>query len=598
MQPNDSRNTIMFVICAVVLLLAYQVFVMQPAEQRRATAARAAASQVAPGAPAIPGAPAAQPTSQFVPRPQAAGASPRVKIDTPAVSGSVNLRGARLDDLFLKNYRQAVARDAPPVELFRPEGADRAYFADVGWAGSGAALPGPNTVWTLASGTELAPGRPLTLTWSNGQGLNFKRTFTVDELYMFTVTDTVANLGSAPVQIAPYASVQRQGLPADLTNNFIIHEGAVGVLGERLKLHKFKDWKEKGGESAPSTGGWLGVTDKYWLAAVIPEQGDSVQGQFRVSNVGGVDVYEANFVEAARTLAPGTQTSETVRIFAGAKKVSVLRDYENNLGIIQLDQSVDWGNFWFLTRPIFSLLAIFQGLVGNFGIAILVLTMAVRLVMFPLANKSYESITKMKKLQPQMEEIKKKNDKDPQKQQQEIMALYQREKINPLMGCLPMLVQIPVFYALYKVLFVTLEMRHAPFFGWIRDLSAPDPTTIINLFGLIPWDPATTPIIGGILNGPLHLGVLPLLYGLTMWLTTAMSPPPSNDPTQKLIFQFMPILFTFMMVHFPAGLLIYWSFSNVLTILQQYVIMRRFQVDNPIDDIIARLSGRKPASAK
>ena len=599
MQPNDSRNTILFVICAVVMLLAYQVFVMQPAEERRAAAARAAASQTqaAPGVPAIPGAPAAQPTSQFVPRAEAAGATPRVQIDTPAVSGSVNLRGARLDDLYLKDYRQAVDRDSPPVELFRPEGADRAYFADVGWAGS-AGLPGPATLWTVASGSQLAPGQPLILTWNNGQGLSFTRTIAVDELYMFTVTDTVANLGSVPVQVAPYASVQRQGLPEDLTNNFIIHEGAVGVLGERLKLHKFKAWREKGGETAPSTGGWLGVTDKYWLAAVIPDQGDSVQGQFRVSNVGGVDVYEANFVAGARTLAPGTQTTETVRIFAGAKKVSVLRDYENSLGIVQLDQAVDWGNFWFLTRPIFSMLAFFQGLVGNFGVAILVLTLVVRLVMFPLANKSYESITKMKKLQPQMEEIKKKNEKDPAKQQQEIMAMYQREKINPLMGCLPMLVQIPVFYALYKVLFVTLEMRHAPFFGWIRDLSAPDPTTILNLFGAIPWNPGATPLIGGILDGPLHLGVLPLLYGFTMWLTMAMSPPPSNDPTQKLIFQLMPILFTFMMVHFPAGLLIYWSFSNVLTIFQQYVIMRRFQVDNPIDDVIARLKGRKPAAAK
>ena len=588
MQQDNSRNTILFVICAVAMLLAYQFFVMGP-QQKRLEAERRQAAVVAQANPIAAAAPGA---AAFVNRPQAVGASPRAPVENASVRGSINLRGARLDDLFLKDYRESIARDAPPVELFRPEGAKQAYFADVGWTGT-APTPNPNTIWTLTSGANLTPTTPLTLTHDTGQGLIFTRVITVDDRYMFTVTDTVVNRGAAPVQLAPYASVQRQGLPADLTKNMIIHEGAVGILGDRLKLIKFKQWLEKGGETTASTGGWVGVTDTYWLAAVIPNQPEQAQGQFRVSTVNGVDVYEANFVGAARTLAPGMQTTETTRLFAGAKKVSVLADYEKSLNIPKFDQAIDWGNFWFFTRPLFSVLTFFHKLVGNFGIAILLLTVTVKLAFFPLANKSYESISKMKKLQPQMEEIKKKYEKDPQKQQQEVMALYQREKINPLMGCLPILVQIPVFYALYKVLFVTLEMRHAPFFGWIRDLSAPDPTTIWNLFGLLPFNPALVPVVGGFLDGPLHIGVWAIIMGFTMWLQQAMSPPPSADPTQKLIFQFLPIIFTFTLAHFAAGLVIYWSWNNSLSIMQQYVIMRRFKVDNPIDDIIGKLRGRK-----
>jgi YidC/Oxa1 family membrane protein insertase len=593
MEQDNARNTMIFVVCAMAILFIYQFLVMGPAQERRRTEAQTRAAAVAanPTLAIAPGSPT------FVDRAQALGQVPRVKIDTPSVVGSVSLKGARLDDLFLKGYRQTIAKNSPPVELFRPEGAKQAYFADLGWTGA-LAGPTPNTVWTLASGDLLAPGKPVVLTYDNGQGLSFTRTIAVDDTFMFTVSDTVANRGAAPVQIAPYASVQRQGLPGDLTANMILHEGAVGYLGERLKFLKFKDWKKKGQEIAASTGGWVGVTDKYWLAAVIPDQKEQVQGAFRVSTVNGVDVYEANFVGPARTLAPGQQTAQTTRVFAGAKKVSVLQDYEKNLGIPRLDNAVDWGNFWFFTRPIFWVLEQFHKAVGNFGIAILLLTVTVKLLFFPLANKSYESMTKMKKLQPQQEEIKKKYEKDPAKAQQEVMALFQREKVNPLTGCLPILIQIPVFYALYKVLFVTLEMRHAPFFGWIRDLSAPDPTTILNLFGLIPWDPGTTPLIGSFLIGPLHIGVWPLILGFTMWLQQAMSPPPSTDPTQKMIFQFFPIIFTFMLARSPAGLVIYWCWNNFLTILQQYVIMRKFKVDNPIDSVIARLSGRRTADAK
>ena len=593
MEQDNSRNTMLFVACAVALLLAYQYFFMRPAELQREALARSQAAAAASnplGASAVAG-------TAFVSRDKALAQSPRVKIDTPSLTGSVSLKGGRIDDLYLKGYRETLAKDSPAVELFRPEGAQQAYFADLGWSGASAA-PTPDTVWTQAAGGELAPGKPVTLTWDNGQGLKFNRTIAVDDTFMFTITDQVTNSGAAPVQLAPYASVQRQGLPSNLSVSQIIHEGAVGELGGQLRLIKFKDWKKKGLETDASTGGWVGVTDKYWLASVIPEQNEPVQGSFRVSTVGGVDVYEANFVGPVRTLAPGAQTVQTTHVFAGAKKVSVLQDYQKSLGVPRFDQAVDWGNFWFFTRPIFWLLETYHGAIANFGLSILLLTITIKLLFFPLANKSYESMTKMKKLQPQMEELKKRFDKDPAKQQQEIMELYKREKVNPLSGCLPLIVQIPVFYSLYKVLFVTIEMRHAPFFGWIHDLSAPDPTVIWNLFGLLPYDPATLPLVGSIFAGPLHIGVWPLILGATMWLQQAMSPPPSTDPTQKLIFQFFPIIFTFTLAHSPAGLVIYWCWNNTLTILQQYVIMRRFKVDNPVDDLIARLSGRRTAVVK
>jgi YidC/Oxa1 family membrane protein insertase len=594
MPDNNSRNTIIFLVCAVALFVLYQVLVLDPAAKRRQAeiASQQPAASAALGAPGMPGV-AAAPVE--VTRESAITASPRVPIATPALSGSLSLKGARIDDLYLMNYRETVDRESPPVELFRPEGTKFAWFADLGWTGANVpGLPDADTVWTLAQGSTLAPGQPVTLTYSNGQGLTFTRNISVDERFMFTVTDTVANTGAAPITLAPYGSVQRQGVPPELGSNQIVHEGAIGWLDGKLRQVKYKKWaKDGGGPALASTGGWVGITDKYWLAALIPGQGDAVQGQFRETSAGGISVFDANFVGQPRVVPNGRQVTNTTHVFAGAKTVPMLREYSKQLNVERLDWSVDWGNFWFLTRPIFSFLAYIFGHVGNFGVAILLLTVAVRVIFFPLANKQYESMTKMKKVQPQMEELRKKYKEDPAKQQQELLALYQREKVNPVAGCLPLLLQIPVFYALYKVLTVTIEMRHAHFVGWMNDLSARDPTTIWNLFGLAPWDPAMAPLIGGLLGGPLHLGVLPLLYGVTMWLTMAMSPP-APDPVQQKIFQFMPLIFTFIMAPFAVGLLIYWTWSNVLTILQQYVIMRRFKVDNPIDRIIRKFTG-KPA---
>jgi YidC/Oxa1 family membrane protein insertase len=367
------------------------------------------------------------------------------------------------------------------------------------------------------------------------------------------------------------------------------------VLADRLEMIKFNKWRGRDEPlSRSSEGGWLGITDKYWLAALIPDQSTPVTAAFKRTPAGGINIFEANYVGPARTLAPNTQVSNTTRLFAGAKRVSVLESYEQKLAIPRFDSAVDWGNLWFLTKPIFTFLHWIQQHVGNFGVAILLLTVVMKAVFFPLANKSYASFAKLKKLTPKMEELKKKYAKDPQKQQQELMALYQKEGANPIAGCLPILLQIPVFYALYKVLFVTLEMRHAPFFGWIRDLSARDPTTIWNLFGLIPWNPATTPLIGGFLDNALHIGVWPILYGLMMWLQQSLSPQMA-DPVQKRIFQFFPILFTFFITNLAVGLVIYWTWSTLLGIAQQWVIMRRYRAENPIDGFLARFGlGPKP----
>jgi len=603
MQDDSSRNTIIFLVCALALFIVYQMFVLEPAQKRRA-AELAAQRPAAVATAAQPGAPGA-PTIQAPPpvtRAAALAASPRVPVSTPSLQGSVSLKGARIDDLVLTEYRTAVSKTSPPVELFRPEGAPHAWFADFGWTGANVpGLPTASTLWTLAEGTKLAPGQPVVMTYSNGAGLTFTRRIAVDDKFMFTVTDTVANSGTMPVTLAPYGSVQRQGVPPEVGKNQIVHEGVTGWLDGRVRRFKYKDLQKKPPEQFNSVGAWTGITDKYWLAALIPTPTDQVYAVFGNTKTSGIDVFEANFTGAARAINPGQQVSVTQHLFAGAKTVPQLQAYQKQLGVAHLDEAVDWGMFWFLTRPIFQFLQFIYQHVGNFGIAILLLTVAVRVIFFPLANKSYESMTKMKKVQPLVEEMRKKFKDDPAKQQQEMMALYQREKVNPLAGCLPLLLQIPVFFALYKVLSVTIEMRHAPFFGWITDLSAPDSTNIWNLFGLLPWNPAAVPLLGSFIgstatqHGFLALGVLPLLYGLTMWLTTSMNPP-APDPTQQKIFQLMPIMFTFIMAPFAAGLLIYWTWSNVLTSIQQYVIMRRFKVDNPIDQLIARMTGKAKAT--
>jgi len=595
MRDDNTRNTIIFFVCAALLLLVYQVFVIDPQSKRqaeqRARETPAAASATAPAMPAVP---------QAVARQVAVAASPRVPIATPSLKGSISLRGARIDDLFLVKYRETIKKDSPAVELLRPEGTQFAWLAEVGWTGQNVpGLPGSQTVWTLSRGSTLAPGQPVTLTYANGQGLTFTRTIAVDDKYMFTVTDTVANANATPITLAPYGSVQRQGVPPGLGRNGVIHEGGMGWLEKRRPL-KYAKWEKDG--SSPlytATGGWIGITDHYWLAAMIPAQNQQIRGQYRLTRLPTANVLDANYVGQAQVVPAGQQITHSVHVFAGAKETPVLREYQTKLGAAHLDEAIDWGMLWFLTRPVYDFLTWLYGYIGNFGLAILALTVVVRLIFFPLANKQYESMTKMKKVQPAMEELRKKFKDDPAKQQQELLALYQREKVNPLAGCLPIFLQIPVFFALFKVLQLAIDMRHAPFFGYIKDLSAPDPTTIFNLFGLIPWDPGTLPLLGSLFAygtppGFLHIGALPILYGITTWLTTAMSPP-APDPIQQRIFQLMPLLFTFIMAQFAIGLLVYYTWSNCLTALQQYVIMRRFKVDNPIDQLIRRVTGKPKA---
>lgn len=599
MRDDNTRNTIIFFVCAALLLLVYQVFVIDPqarrqAEERARQAPAAATATVnGPAAPSVP---------QAVTRQAAIQAAPRVPISTPSLKGSLSLKGARIDDLYLVKYRQTLDKGSPPVELLRPEGAQFAQFADIGWTGANVpGLPDSQTVWTLAEGSVLAPGQPVTLTYANGQGLTFTRVLSVDDKYMFTVSDTVANTSGQPITIAPFGSVQRQGVPPTLGKNGVIHEGGMGWLEKRRPL-KYAKWQKDGTTPAyTSTGGWIGITDHYWLTAVIPAQNQQIQGQYRLTKAPGLNLLDANYVGQAKTIGAGRQITHTMHVFAGAKQSPLLKEYQAKLGIAHLDEAIDWGMLWFLTRPVFDFLAYIHGHVGNFGVAILLLTVVVRLIFFPLANKQYESMTKMKKVQPAMEELRKKFKDDPAKQQQELLALYQREKVNPLAGCLPIFLQIPVFFALFKVLQLAIDMRHAPFVGYIKDLSAPDPTTIFNLFGLIPWDPGTAPLIGSLLGygyppGFLHIGILPILYGITTWLTTSMSPP-APDPMQQRIFQLMPLLFTFIMAQFAIGLLVYYTWSNILTAIQQYVIMRRFKVDNPIDQLIRKVTGKGKAPA-
>ena len=599
MPPQDnSRNTIIFVVIAAIMLVAYSFFVMEPQAARRKAAQQAAAEQTVAGPAPVTGAsPVAAVFTEDRTVALARGGA-RVPIQTGTVTGSLSLRGARVDDLFLTGYQETNEAGSPPVELFRPEGMRHAYQAQFGWNGPNVpgGVPGPATPWRLTQGATLTPTTPVTLTWDNGAGLRFTRRIAIDAQYLFTITDTVANFSAQPITIAPWGRIERQGVPSTLGTNQILHEGGIGTFGADGKYTtqqlKYKGWAKKPVQEHSSTGGWMGITDKYWLAALIPQQDEQIEAAFRVTETPNADIHSATMLGEAHTIAPGRQITETQRLFAGAKRKEILADYENSLDLPRFIYAIDWGFLFFLTRPMFIVVEFFFGLFGNFGLAILALTLVVRLIMFPLANKSYESMSKMRTLQPKMEELKKKFPDDPAAQQKELMALYQKEKINPLAGCLPLLVQIPFFYAVYKMLTVTIEMRHQPFFGWITDLSAPDPSTIWTLYGLIPWDPSSAPLIGTYLVGTFALSILAIFYGLTMWLQMAMSPP-APDPMQRRIFQFMPIVFTFIMATFPAGLLIYWAWSNILTIIQQYVIMHRLKAENPIDTFIERIRKAK-----
>jgi YidC/Oxa1 family membrane protein insertase len=511
----------------------------------------------APGATVAGAAPAAET------REQAIAEQPRIKIDTPRLHGSVALTGGRIDDLTLATYHETTDPHSPEVVLLWPTGTKEPYFAEFGWVAgtSGLKVPGPDTRWTASDGT-LTPNSPLTLTWDNGAGLVFTRVISVDENYMFTVRDSVRNAGNTPVSLLPYSLISRTGTP-HVSGYYILHEGLIGELGGSLREVKYSALSPDKPDDFTSTGGWLGFTDKYWLTALVPDQKEEIKARLTHQLENGVDRYQSDFLGSSVTIPADGTASTSTRFFAGAKEVNLLDAYAAS-GIPHFDLAIDFGWFYFLTKPIFLALQFFYGILGNFGLAILLLTLIIKLLFFPLANKSYKAMSKMKLLQPEMQKIRERFPDDKARQQQEIMAMYKRVGANPLAGCLPIVIQIPVFFSLYKVLFVTIEMRHAPFFGWIHDLSAPDPTSFANLFGLLPFAPPTM----------LMIGAWPLIMGVTMFLQQKLNPQPV-DPVQARMFMFLPIVFTYMLSAFPAGLVIYWAWNNLLSITQQWVIMHR-----------------------
>jgi len=577
----DNRNMILAIVLSVTIILGFEFF----NNQRRVPAPEAGNQgkqtvSPVPDPAAVPmAAPRANlpaPPGGMTPSPTAPGgarsretvlmAMPRLKIASSRLHGSIALKGGRIDDLTLADYHEDLDPGSPDIVLLSPQGTENAYHAEFGWVAVGdTPVPGPDTLWK-ANRSVLIPEAPVTLSWDNGQGLRFLKTIALDRDYMFSITQRVENSGATPVTFYPYGFVARTGTP-EVTRFFILHEGMLGVLEGTLKEVDYDDLQEEKLVEQPTTGGWVGFTDKYWLAALVPDQKTPVRTRFTYRAEDGVDKYQVDFLGPQMTAKPGGVAETTDHLFAGAKEVALLDGYTEDLGITRLDLAIDFGWFYFLTKPIFYTLIYINDHVGNFGVAILLLTIVIKLAFFPLANKSYRAMSKMKKLQPEMLKLRERFGEDKQRINQEMMELYKREKANPAAGCLPMVVQIPVFFALYKVLFVTIEMRQAPFFGWIQDLSAPDPTTLFNLFGLLPFTPPDF----------LMIGIWPLIMGITMFLQQRLNPQPT-DPVQAKIFMFLPIVFTVLLAPFPAGLVIYWAWNNTLSILQQWVIMKRMGV--------------------
>jgi len=609
----EQKNVVLALVLSAIIIIGWGFLQphlfptpVAPPPQQQATPAQPAQTPTAggtTGATAVPGAATTTPPLEQLDRDSALAQSPRVPIESPKLKGSITLKGGRIDDVVLADYRETVEPNSKNIVMLSPSSAPNAYFAEFGWVGEGTVLPDDSTLWQ-ADGSKLIAGKPLTLTWDNGQGVRFSRQFNLDKNFMFTVTQRVENASGAALKLHPFGRIRRMGTPAvGITR--ILQEGPIGVFGNvgedtkySLQYRQYHKMPEDYGQAdyvnpngplrAPdgcqvndefkSKGGWLGINDKYWLVALVPDHAQELEACFRWQSVDKADAYQVDYLGAEATVAPSAATAATASLFVGAKEVSLIDDYGTEfggVGIPLFDRAVDFSGYFpgyslaIIAKPLFDLLDfIYTKLVHNFGLAIMVLTVLVKTVLFPLANKSYRAMNRMKRLAPQMQELRTRLGDDKVRLNQEMMALYKREKVNPAAGCLPMVVQIPVFIALYQVLYVTIEMRHAPFFGWIRDLSAPDPTTVLNLFGLLPYDVPNL--------GPLHIlsiGVWPLVLGVTMFLQQKMNPPPP-DPVQAKIFMFLPIMFTFMMAQFQAGLVIYWSWNNLLSIGQQWLLKR------------------------
>ncbi len=585
----EQKNLFLAIALSALIMIGFQWWsASQRPPEETLTAEQQKAAQTKPGTPSTPSTPAtstATPGSapsapaapgMAVPVPggadstaqqaevlrKALAASPRLKIISPRLRGSISLVGARFDDLILNDYRETIEEGSKNISLLLPFGSANPYYADFGWVSADTKTPDAATVWTVNNQT-LAPRSPVSLSWQNTDGVKFIQDISLDDNYMFTVKQRVVNSGSKLVTVFPFGRISRTGTP-EITDFYILHEGLLGVFDGVLKEIDYDEIQESKLIQNKSKGGWIGITDKYWLTALIPDQKTAADNRFSDQLQKNLDNYQVDFRGAAQTIAPGATGETGSRFFAGAKEAQLIIDYRDQLNITRFDLAIDWGWFEFLTKPIFFALAYFNGFLGNMGLSILLLTVLIKLAFFPLANKSYRAMSKMKLLQPEMLKLRERFKDDKARLNQEMMAMYKREKANPASGCLPILPQIPVFFALYKVVFVTIELRHAPFYGWIKDLSAADPLTPINLFGLINWTPPEI----------LAIGVWPIIMGVTMFIQQKLNPPPP-DPTQAKIFMFLPIMFTFMLARFPAGLVIYWAWNNALSVLQQYVIMRK-----------------------
>lgn len=585
MRQDEGRNLIVAAVLSMVVVLGWYIFfppappeVDTPAEQQVADSGIPAAPA---GEAAVPGQTAATAPNMIVTRESALAEDTRIPISTPSLNGSIRLKGARIDDLHLRDYHVTVDPNSDTVVLLNPEGTAGAYFSDFGWVPVEGSDPGPlpdhTTEWSLESGETLTPETPVTLAWDNGEGLIFRREIAVDDEYMFTIRQSVENQTEAPISLAPYGRITRMGGEAS-TSLWILHEGAIAFTDDKLVEISYSDLEDLPASPGQAGGlqtlsvaenGWMGFTDKYWMTSMVAEPGQSFDAFYQTFNHPDVHEFRNVMRLPVMTAGAGESIEASNRLFAGAKEFYTLRGYEKTLGIKNFHKAIDWGWFYFLTKPIFQVLAWLNAHIGNMGWSIILLTFIIKAALFPLAYKSYVSMSKMKQLQPEMAALKERAGDDRQKLQREMMELYRREKVNPAAGCLPILLQIPIFFSLYKVLFVTIEMRHAPFIWWIRDLSAPDPTSILNLFGLLPWaapDPASFLAI-------LSIGVFPILMGVTMWLQQKLNPAP-GDPTQAMIFAWMPWVFMFMLGRFAVGLVIYWAANNTITFIQQYVIMR------------------------
>ena len=573
---DDKRNLIAAILLSVAILLGWNFvadrFFPTPAKPDVTTTVAGTDGAAAPKAQGEPNGlppagdvtPAARPAAQAVrPVDVVLGSGRRIPIETPALSGSINLVGARIDDITLTKYRQTVEKNAPPVRLFAPAGTRAAYFAAIGWSAQGIATPGADTVWT-PNGTKLTPETPVTLSWANGTGQTFRIEYSIDRNYLITAKQTIANKGSAPVTASSYALIDRLGKPTDPheKSSWTIHVGPTGYLDGKSIFDVDYEDLEEGATPKYTSAGWLGFTDKYWLAAVVPAKGERVTASMSAPTT---NTYQTLFARPFTQVAPGRQVTTTSRIFAGAKEVSTLSAYQDDQGIPRLSNAIDWGWFEFFEKPIFKLLDWLFKQVGNFGVAIMLLTLIIRAAMFPIAQRQFHSMAQMRVMQPKMKALQDRYKDDKPKMQQELMKLYKDEKINPLMGCLPIVLQIPIFYALYKVLMLTIEMRHQPFILWIKDLSAPDPLHILNLFGLLPFTPPSF----------LGIGVLALILGITMFLQFRLNPQ-ATDPVQAQVFKIMPWLFMFIMAPFAAGLLLYWITNNCLSVAQQQFMYRKF----------------------